>query len=1103
MLKIIFGRPRSGKTSKIISEIQTSIANKKKTYLIVPEQQVFVSESMLANLDPTAWQYLKVISFTGLCELVFAKYGGLTYKKVSDGAKHLLVWHTMRKLSDGLVKFSDIKIDPAFADMMLSAIDELSALGISSEEFEEKIQNASDEEFKAKMQDLSSIYSSYKAIVADKFSGDDIFLSDDILMRLANVLEHNNFFADSHVYIDSFNDFTGIEFKILEKIIKGADLTTISISLPNGKSQEMHTHSANYTLNHLKKIEKIDVGNCYVCHEGEKHIPLDLLELEKNIWDFSVTHGNEEISKKHDNISLASCKNPYEEAEYIALKILEYKNSGYKYSQMAVIPRDAEAKKGIINAVFDKYSIPYFYSEKTDLSTSSVARLISSSLRCINYGFKLDDILTLVKTGLCNISSDECDMFEDYCLTWNISGSLFREAQWSMNADGYTTRTSERGNLIRASANKVKDTIIPPLLTLQQKIHSANKNAKAICSAIYEYLEEIELYRSLYSLCELELSLRHVREAGEILRMYDYVIDALVQLSLILGDEEMSIDEIRCALDILLSHTDIGSVPAFSDYVTVGSASTLRVENAKIVFIPGIVEGEFPQNISNRGIIKDSDKELLEGCGITLPSTAKKLSADELAYVHRAISKPHDKLILTKYESDLNGQSKFPSIVWSRVLFLLPALNNKVEKFDLERIKLICRENLREILKENTPKDIEDQTDDNLGVAASYTPDAEGDILSTFGDDNEKEKEKEKDAESISPALARLVFGDSIYLSKSKISTFLLCPYRYWCENVLSLREQKSGQMNVADIGTYVHFVLEKLIGGAYNKADGSLKKLTKQEILDNVNTVSEDFIETIGFIPSPSMLYEMSRYRNIAYAMLTSIFEEFENSKFKILAMEQTLSQSKIGALKPMQIKLDVSNDFKSQVVLTGDIDRIDAYENENGIYVRIVDYKTGKNTFSIDRVSEGNELQLPVYLFSAASDENKLHPIFQNKDSKPIYPASAMFLSTKEDSGKISTFRSGFMLSDEEILRAASENLDPQVILGIKKDKKTGEITGRGGITASEIADMKETLINTVSDVAKSLYFGKAERCPSSDACKYCKVRSTCPVAAKISKY
>ena len=1103
MLNIIFGRPRSGKTSKIISSIQESVANKKQTYLIVPEQQVFVSESMLANLDPTAWQYLKVISFTGLLELVFSKYGGLTYKKVSDGAKHLLVWHTVRKFSPNLLQFSNIKIDPAFADMMLLAIDELSALGVSPMELEEKIKSAENEEFKEKMEDLVLIYSAYKESIKERLLG-DVLLSDDILMRLSDTLSHNDFFSGSDVYIDSFNDFTGIEFKILEKILKSADSTTISLSLPHRGSEEMHTHSAKETLKRLTAFARdnyIEISEC-ICSEGEKYIPLDLLELEKNIWNFSITEGNREISKKYDSISLASCKNPYEEAEYIALKILEYKNLGYKYSEMAVIFRDAEAKKGIVNAIFDKYSIPYFYSEKTDLSTSSVARLISASLRCVSYGYQLDDVLTLIKTGLCPVSPGECDMFEDYCLTWNISGSLFREKVWSMNADGYSLRKSERGNEILAAANNVKDIVIPPLVSLQESIHKADKNVKSICRAIYEYLDKIGLYESLSSLCSLELELGNVREAGEILRMYDYVIDALSSLSLILGDEQMTVDEIRNALDILLSHTDIGSVPAVSDYVTVGSASTLRVENAKIVFIPGIIEGEFPQNISNSGIIKDSDKEILESLGIELPSTAEKLAADELSFAHRALSKPHDKLILTKYETDLGGQSKFPSIIWNRVLFLFPELKNKIQSFDLDRIKLICREKLREILN-STPIDEENCALREISADENDTAE-KSEILFSFGEDNVDKASDGKVIEAIDPNLARLVFGDSIYLSKSKISSFLLCPYRYWCENVLDLRPQKTGIMTSADVGTYVHFVLERVLKKAYNPDDGRLKPFTKKEILDSINEISEEFIQSIGFIPAPSMLYEISRYRNIAYSMLLSIFAEFNDSSFKIIAMEQSLSTYKSGALKPMQIDLNLEDDFKSKIILSGDIDRIDAYENENGIYLRIVDYKTGQNTFSIDRISEGNELQLPVYLFSAASEENKLHPIFKNESNKPIHPASALFMSSTEKEGKISTFRSGFILSDEEILHAASNSLDPKVILGIKRDSKTKELVmGKSGISEDGIKEIKKTLVDTVSDVAKSLYSGKAERSPSSDACQYCKVRATCPVAAKIKKY
>ena len=310
--------------------------------------------------------------------------------------------------------------------------------------------------------------------------------------------------------------------------------------------------------------------------------------------------------------------------------------------------------------------------------------------------------------------------------------------------------------------------------------------------------------------------------------------------------------------------------------------------------------------------------------------------------------------------------------------------------------------------------------------------------------------------------------------------------------------------MTSADVGTYVHFVLERVLKKAYNPDDGRLKPFTKKEILDSINEISEEFIQSIGFIPAPSMLYEISRYRNIAYSMLLSIFAEFNDSSFKIIAMEQSLSTYKSGALKPMQIDLNLEDDFKSKIILSGDIDRIDAYENENGIYLRIVDYKTGQNTFSIDRISEGNELQLPVYLFSAASEENKLHPIFKNESNKPIHPASALFMSSTEKEGKISTFRSGFILSDEEILHAASNSLDPKVILGIKRDSKTKELVmGKSGISEDGIKEIKKTLVDTVSGVAKSLYSGKAERSPSSDACQYCKVRSTCPVAAKIKKY
>lgn len=1095
MLELILGRSRSGKTRRIIDEIKISVEKQKKTYLIVPEQQVFISEGMLADLEPSAWRYLKVISFTDLCDLVFSEYGGVTVKRVSEGVKHLFMWHSANLSGSMLTKFDQVKLDSAFADMALLTINEFSIMGVTPEMLEERIKDSDDEQFKAKMQDICLIYANYRSLISERL-GDDILLPDAILSMLDNTLADHNFFSGCDVYIDSFNDFTGIEFGILKKIIAGADRTAVSIAIASRGCDDMHSASARDTLKKLTRFAKdnyIEVSD-HLCTEGEAYIKSDLYRIEKDLWNFRLTHSASDIPLDHDSIYMAECANKYEEAEYIALKILKFRELGYKYSDIAVIPRDAESNKGIFCAVFDKYDIPYFYSEKTDLSVTSAARFLLTSLKIISHGYRLDDVLTLIKTGLCPVESSMCDMFEDYCVTWDINGSEFTENAWSMNPDGYTVTVSKRGSEILRAANAVRDAVIPCLMRLQSKIRISHGNVKDTCRAIYDYLEDMQLSSTLSSLCELELSLGNIREAGEVIRMYDYIRDVLTQLAVIFDGDCMSIDDIYCAIEILLKNTDIGSVPAFNDYVTVGSASTLRVENMKIVFMPGLVEGEFPAAVSERGIIKESDKAILASIGIDMPSGEEKLAADELLFAHRVISKPSDKLILSTYSSDMGGHSRSPSIVWRRVLFILPYLKEKIERFDLERIKILSR-SVADANIQNTISEAQDEEYVSCTIEDSS-------ILDTFGTDiknNDITHPDMHESDDIPPMIAQSLLGDTIYLSKSAISTFMLCPYRYWCENILSLRQSKISAMNSADVGTYVHYVLEKLIGDE-RQSDGSLPHRTHAELLNMTNSISERFIHEIGFIPSPSMLYEISRYRDIAYAMLCSIFDEFESSSFKIAALEQSLDSRYASSLKPMDLKIELEGGKYKNIILTGKIDRIDTYSNENGVYVRIVDYKTGTNTFDIDKVSEGNELQLPIYLFSAASEANRNAAIF-NAKGKDIFPVSAMFLSSKEQNGRISPIRSGFILDDGEILHAASATLDFD-ILGIKAGRSTGD-KSKNCLSCDEMDEMKATLIKTVSDIGKCIYSGHAPKCPSADACKYCKLRNTCHVAQKAIEY
>ncbi len=1059
MIEFLFGKPGSGKTTYIIKEIEKNIAERKKTYLIVPEQQVYISEYMLASLPPCSALYFETVSFTRLAEIVFGEYGGLVKSDISSGAKRLIMWRNLHEISTLLLEYSCGRIDKKLCEMMLSLTEELRVNSITPEMLENALSDSENSDFSKKIHDIVLIYSNYNRSLEQIF-GDGA--SGDILSRLSDTLAEHDFFKGKQVFIDSFTDFTGVELSVLRHIIKSADKVIFSASLPMRGFHSIYTESITQTVKkltsfaHKDNIETRDT----VLGENHRQKNAELKKLEETLWDFTVSENSvPEISEKdRGGIELAVCKNEYEEAEYMALRILEARENGYLFSEIAVIPRDAESRKGILNAVFDKHNIPFFYSERTDLSLTPAARFILSSLKCISYNYRLEDVLTLVKTGLCDISSRDCDLFEDYCVTWNISGSLFCESAWSMNPDGYTTQRSRRGDEILNSANKVRASVIPPLQKLSAALNSSEGNPLNMCFALYTYLKETRMAEQLSSLAEFELSLNNAREAGELIRIYDYIISALTDIGTMLSDIRITVDEFRSVIEILLSNTDIGSVPSVGDCVTIGSASTLRIENIKLVFTPGMCEGEFPASFSENSVLREDEKQKLEEYGIILSSRESKITSDELFYVYRAFTRPSEKLIITCCSSGIEGNIKYPSWAWNRIKFLFPYIEE--ELFDARAVK--------------DALDAENRLD--IGKSEST------------GEKNAK------NLNDIDPAQVRMLFGNRIVLSKTTISAFAECPYRFWGEFILNLREQKHNNVGYADSGSYIHYVLEKFIS-ELRLPDGTLRQTDKDTAEEILNRLTNNYVSNIGCMLSPSLLYRFSRLRDLTFIMAKSILDEFSDSMFRIAAFEEKITDRSESRLKPLEIKTDPYDEQSAAVCLCGTVDRIDYYDDGNEVYLRITDYKTGSKSFKINEISNGKDLQLPAYLFTVASSENSGYFLNLTK-GRIIRPAAALYLSASEKDGKITPARSGFILNNENLLRASSARLDPDILAGITLTKEN-TFKGSPLVSTDEMSELENTLRHTVSSVARDIYAGKAPRRPSEDNCKFCKIRSGCSSA------
>lgn len=1052
MLNFLFGRSGSGKTQYIMEAIRERVRRGERTYLLVPEQQAYVSEAMLADLPASSALCLEVLTFSRLADTVFSLYGGLCRRRVSSGERNLIMWQSFRENALELKNYGGIKHDATLCAMMLSAMDELKANSLSPEDVEKLSEKCPDADLSRKLFDIGLLYESFNSNVRDRL-GEDALADEEGLEILAATLAKNDFFAGAAVYIDSFTSFTAREHAVLDEIVRSADETTVAFAIPVRGARTPYSDSITETVRRFTSFARDrGIPTRDVSPDGfGREIAAELRALETGLWDFSKASGSSsdipECERGH--IEMYDCRTEYDEAKLAALKIIEAHRGGVKYSDIAVIMRSCDSRDGIISSVFTDAGIPYFYSEKIDLSSTAAARLILCALRCVSYNFRQEDVLALMKTGLCGIDPHDADLFESYCRTWRIKGSLFTSPAWSMNPDGFTTVLSERGRAILSSANKVREALITPLERLRSRLTSSS-SCKESCGYLYAYLEEIGLSQHLSELAEDELTAGDVKSAGEILRLYDNILSALTKLATVMSDERISTEELSTAIEIMLKHSDIASVPAVNEYVTVGSADTLRVENIKVAILLGLCEGEFPANFSERGLLCENDKRILsEALETHLTSREKTVISDELFFAYRAMTRPSDRLILCTCRSHLSGNRQTPSSAWNRVRFLFDYI--VPIEVDTERIRLAAT---------NAQKPVPTADSSSSGTV-------------------------------IDPLFVRELFGDTLKLSKTQISGFVGCPYSYWCNYVLELREQDEAVISYDSAGTVIHYVIEHIIKDR-KSPDGSIEPLPYDELIEAVNTYLMQYVHECNCPIPPRLMYSFARLRDLSLIMARSVLDELADSSFKVVATEKKISDT--GDLKPIKIPLG-DGDTSPTVILGGTIDRIDMYESEDRKYLRVVDYKTGSHSFDPSKISTGEDIQLPAYLFTVKL--NKHSRLFGDQKKEAV-AASALFVSANEEKGEMSVKRSGFILGEEDVLRASSESLDKKVLLGITVDTSDG-IKGKNALSKEEI-DMIETEVkSTVSKTAEDLYSGKIRRTPSESACRYCKMKATCPVAHK----
>ena len=1095
MITFIYGNYGSGKTTEILRGIGESLSAGRHTFLIVPDQEAVSAERMtLEAFPPSAQLDLEVLSFSRLYNRVCREYGGLSYKYITRPIRHLMMWQNLRELAPLLEEYGELaSSEVSMCDLMLNAINEFKSCAVTPAQLEsaaEKLER--DDPLRLKLRDLSLIYASFDRLISEKHTD-----SADDLARLYDNLKVHDFFCGCDVYIDSFTSFTAIEHKVIERIFAKASSVTVSIPLPCPEFEGSYTESIRHSLERLRKNADRHGGSvAKILKKNHRATSPALSYLTENLWQLDVR--NSDVSDLSDgSIILESCDNTYAEAEAVAAHILELLRNGARCRDIAVIARDISRYKGILEPAFEKNDIPLFVSEKTDLCSLAPIKLILSALKIRRFNWQRADVIAHVKTGLYPIDRRKTDLFEEYVNTWNIRGSRFTSEDWTMNPDGYQKQLSERAKDILACANEVRRAVAEPLSKLFVLL-DASETVADMCRALFGYLEEIELESQLSLLAAREAERGRKKSAAEFEALYGVILNTLADIGEAMEDQSADIEEFYLIVKSAFEQTEIGTIPTSVDEVTFGSAELMRANNIKYAFVIGLCESVFPAAIRDKGIFSSGDREKLGSLDLELSGNADTRSSDELMYVLRAFSVPSERLYLSTVSSELGvSEQRLPSLAFNRVKALFPSL--EVHCFKGEDLEYLV----------GTPKS-------SAAHLRSMKDTPQGEALRLASEEYIPEitahlrEESFIATEQLSEAITSEKKYNDMVLSFSKFEKYVTCPFKYFCSAELKLRESGRAKFEFNDMGTFVHNVLEKLLKYAVTELEDG--ELPNKELLSRKgDEIVDEYIDEI--FPSdentPAKLAHLfKRLKRLSRLVIENILEEIEHSKFRPVFFE--LNTNGQGS-NPFPMVL-IPEDKSYKVTFTGIIDRVDILKQDGEIFIRVVDYKTGSKTFSLEDVQHGMNLQMLLYLCTLCRNkDNEFARSIGLESGKTATPAGIIYLLAKvpvvalEDykqeaevieAAEAEIERNGLLLDDESVLRSMNDSLSPQFLAGISHDD--GAISGKALISGENLEKLFSDMEKVILRITNEMRNGHADARPlqygGKDPCAYCEVRSVC---------
>lgn len=1109
-LQLILGSSGAGKSHKLYEEIiKNSFLDDRRNHLvIVPEQFTLQTQRDIVDFHPRkAIMNIDVLSFGRFAFRIFDEIGSKALPILDDTGKNMVLRKVLDDNKEELVLFNRNIKNPGFINELKSILSEFYQYGIKTDNIKEMIKISQNRPLlKAKLKDITKVYEAFSEFIDNKY-----LTAEEILEVLYNIIDDTKWARNSYIYFDGFTGFTPIQFKIMEKLLQLGNKIHITLTIDDREDLGFTNNKSFYqtnlfgislvTINKLKEIcDKLQVEFKEVIYPSTYNNrvyrfknSLPLASLEKNIFRYPY----EVYEDEQEDIILNEFRDYSSEISFVAAQIKKLiREKSYRYKDIAIITGDIDSYATIVANVFEENNIPYFIDHKREVLSNPFVEILRAILNMVINNFDYESVFRYLRTGLTSLNIDEIDILENYVIAKGIRG-------YKAYNENFTRTYKSREKLNMEEINNIREKFIEEISLIYNELKEKNTLVKDYVTSLYEHGIRLDIEEKLYNQSEEFLQDGLPIYSKEYRQIYDIVINLYEQMILLLGDEHVDIKEFSHILEAGLTEAKVGVIPPGVDEIVIGDMKRTRLRDIKALFFIGLNDGIVPSINMNGGLLSDLDRQLLLNNDFELSPSIKEEAFIDQFYIYLNMTKPKEKLYLSYYNLNEDGKSIRPSYLVNKILLLFKKLIITKEKED--DIDIVLNNKgiayLTNILRDYPNTKLTDLWKE------IYIYYLQNEDIKRKATNLIKAKFHRNMEHNINKDVATLLYGRELVSSVTRLESYEACSFAHFLNYGLELREREEYTIAMPDIGNIFHNAIDNF-SKALDESDytwHSIPDDVRDEMAEQVVVKSIEDYENSFIKSSKRNEYLIERIKRITIRTLWALCNQIKQGSFIPYAYE-----------KGINYFLD-NND----ILLKGRIDRLDIYEDENNMFLRIIDYKSGKISFDYEEIYYGLQQQLSIYLKGALDILSKEHPekniipagIFYYGIDDPIVDKTEDYLNNIYKKLKLD----GLVNSDKEVIISMDSKLgnkDGELIpsmksdiipVAINKDMTLGKVSKVA--SKKEIEALLDYVENRLEDGSKEILNGVVKINPyqlkNKKACDYCPFKSVCGFDLRLPEH